>query len=354
MAQLNVTLGQLGKGIKIPIGLPIVLQVIGSLPRLRLVGMGFDLNKSFLLPTAMPGIKAIKSKYDEHPNSNMLIVGHTDTSGQDAPNLTLSLERANSIAAFLTDNTPPWEAFFEASTPGDKRWGLREIQMMLSIIPDANAPFYKGAIDGAQGPMTTKAIKDFQSANNLKPDGVTGKDTRKALIVSYMNQDGTSLPKGIAAKAHGAGESFPEVETGDGIRNADNRRVEIFFFDGPITPPQPADRLSRKGSTEYPAWLKQVTETVDFTGQDRAADAGVIFMQLFTENGVTPLAGKSYVIKSDDGVTTLKGTLDSDGRLKHKGIPNDDYTLTITGVAETCSALVLLNTQDDPQIRFLA
>jgi hypothetical protein len=51
------------------------------------------------------------------------------------------------------------------------------------------------------------------------------------------------------------------------VRDPDNRRVEVFFFDGPITPPPPG-KTSARGSTEYPRWLSQVGETVDFSADD--------------------------------------------------------------------------------------
>ena len=105
MAAINATPKQLGKGIKIPIGSPATITVVRSLPRVRLTGMFFDPDKCFLLPSAVPGIKGIKAAYDAHPGSNLLIVGHTDTSDQDEPNLALSLERADAMTAFLTDTT---------------------------------------------------------------------------------------------------------------------------------------------------------------------------------------------------------------------------------------------------------
>ena len=48
----------------------------------RLVGAFFDTNKCFLLPSAMTGIRKLVEVYDKHPNGEMLVVGHTDTSGR--------------------------------------------------------------------------------------------------------------------------------------------------------------------------------------------------------------------------------------------------------------------------------
>jgi peptidoglycan hydrolase-like protein with peptidoglycan-binding domain len=56
-----------------------------------------------------------------------------------------------------------------------------EIQTALK-----NANFYTGAIDGKIGPMTKKAIKAFQAANNLQADGKIGPKTWAALG-KYLN-----------------------------------------------------------------------------------------------------------------------------------------------------------------------
>ena len=40
---------------------------------------------------------------------------------------------------------------------------------------------YAGPIDGISGPQTKQAIRNFQATAGLQPDGVAGKQTRKAL-----------------------------------------------------------------------------------------------------------------------------------------------------------------------------
>jgi len=49
-----------------------------------------------------------------------------------------------------------------------------------------NAKFYTGKIDGKIGPVTKKAIEEFQKANNLKIDGKVGPKTWKVLS-TYLN-----------------------------------------------------------------------------------------------------------------------------------------------------------------------
>ena len=58
---------------------------------------------------------------------------------------------------------------------------VREIQTALN-----NAGFYMGMVDGNKGPLTKKAIEDFQRANNLEVDGKVGTKTW-AVLSPYLN-----------------------------------------------------------------------------------------------------------------------------------------------------------------------
>ncbi|MBW8888470.1 MAG: peptidoglycan-binding protein [Fibrobacteres bacterium] len=268
MTKHRLTFGELSEGLAFKVDDTHVITLLAT-RRVRLVGMFFDLNKCFLLPSAMHGIKEIKSLYDQHPKSNLLVVGHTDTSGKDDYNLALSLERAAAVAAFLTDDADAWLKFFD-NPAAEKKWGLREVQAMLSALPEGGPFFFKGKPTGVMDSATKQAIRDFQTDNGLTVDGIAGPETRKALVKAYMGLDDTSLPQGTTLTTHGCGENFPVDGTQDGKRDPDNRRVEIFFFDGPITP-APAGKTSGKDATDYPEWLKQVTHNIDVVlGQDSA------------------------------------------------------------------------------------
>ena len=172
---------------------------------------------------------------------DLLVVGHADTSGRDEHNLKLSLERADAIAAFLTDKADAWAGFFEDNQKHtSKTWGTREVQLMLATLPEGETPYLPPAgVDGVDGPQTKAAVRAFQQAKGLKVDGIAGPVTRKALIADYMALQDTSLPAGITLTTHGCGENFPVAETTDGQRSPDDRRAEVFFFDGLITPPPP-------------------------------------------------------------------------------------------------------------------
>jgi len=65
-----------------------------------------------------------------------------------------------------------------------------EIQTALK-----NAGYYTGAVDGKIGPITKKAISEFQKANNLKADGKVGPKTWELLKMHL-----TSKPQAAESK----------------------------------------------------------------------------------------------------------------------------------------------------------
>jgi len=135
---------------------------------------------------------------------------------------------------------------------------------MLGALPHGAAPYYAGPVHGRLDEPTRSAVKRFQADHGLTVDGEPGPITRRALVTDYMAIDGTSLPAGTEIERHGCGEFHPAVPTGDDTDEQANRRVEIFFFEGPIEP-RPRARCPRPGCPEYPEWLERTILTVDFT-----------------------------------------------------------------------------------------
>lgn len=70
---------------------------------------------------------------------------------------------------------------------GQKKSSVKEKKQIPDATPKRiqralrNAGFYKGPIDGNIGSQTKEAIKAFQKANDLKPDGIVGKRTWEKL-----------------------------------------------------------------------------------------------------------------------------------------------------------------------------
>ena len=61
-------------------------------------------------------------------------------------------------------------------TAAKTRLTIRQAQKALTA-----AGYYKGNMDGKEGPQTQKAVKEFQMASGLKGDGVIGPATSEAL-----------------------------------------------------------------------------------------------------------------------------------------------------------------------------
>jgi outer membrane protein OmpA-like peptidoglycan-associated protein/uncharacterized Zn-binding protein involved in type VI secretion len=249
-------------GVDAPVGELTTVEVVPRIRRGRLFGMLFEIDKCFLLPGAMQGIRGLTRYYNEHPGLHVLVSGHTDPTGDDQYNRDLSNERGQSVADFLTDNVDGWLAYY-SNGYYSKRWGVREDQHMLSALSDEAGPYYTGPIDGQAGAGTQDAVTRFQTKHGLAVDGVAGPETRRALVTEYMQQDETTLPPGTPLEVHGCGEFHPAEPSENPDVNAEDRRVEIFLFEGPVDPPA-QNPCPAPGCREYPIWRDRVFEDVDF------------------------------------------------------------------------------------------
>lgn len=266
-------------------GRPIVRR-LGALPRVvmaRIRGLLFQTNKCFLLPSAIPSLRRVRDVYVKNNPSELLVVGHTDTSGEPSINDPLSIERADAVAAFLKDDVEPWLDMYGTGKPESKRWGNAEDLLMIQTMPDFGAK-----------PPDVDPIRWFQTRHNDKPesqrrplaslkvDGIAGPNTRRQLAHDYMELDGATLGEDagfdIKITTHGCGENFPVDETGteldtapeDNRRDQLDRRVELFFFDAEfgIQPPPPG-KNSRAGSTEYLEWRRRAEQEHLFDVEDQ-------------------------------------------------------------------------------------
>ncbi len=241
---------------------PPQVRQIGAVPRVimaRMRGMVFDTNKTFLLPTAVPSLKRMRQVYEENLHSELLIVGHADTTGEPSINDPLSRDRARSMRAYLQDDVDTWLKNY--GLDGSEKWGPREDRLMIT------------AADGfTEREKDEDIVEWFQRTRDLKVDGIIGSETRRQLITEYMQLDGVNLiadPElNLIIESHGAGENFPLDETGleldqiaiDEVDDVFNRRVEFFFFDdefGVVPAPGAPD------GPEYLEWRKRAVENED-------------------------------------------------------------------------------------------
>lgn len=64
-------------------------------------GILFDINKSDLKAAARTNLQNLAASLVNNPQTNILIVGHTDNTGGDALNMALSIRRAEAVKAFI-------------------------------------------------------------------------------------------------------------------------------------------------------------------------------------------------------------------------------------------------------------
>lgn len=288
-------------------GAPMVISLQPSVERARLVRFFFDPNKTFILPD-LPGARnTLLELYQRHTPSKLLIVGHTDRSGDQAYNDQLSLERAETLLAYLRDDVDAWLEWYDSGVPKKKRWGSAEDLAMLGALPDGGE---------APEPGETPVFR-FQRTRGLKVDGIAGPETRRALVTEFLALDEATLPAEIEATVHGAGEHFPDTGATDGAREPDDRRAELFFFDADLgIQPPPPGKNSKAGSKEYPEWLRR-SELTDLAGRG-AGSVAIKLLDVLNQ----PLVGAPYKIKIGDDVRS--GRTDARGFLveTHVRLPN--------------------------------
>ena len=64
-------------------------------------GILFDIDKSDLRPVSQTNLAELAKILNKYPDTNILIEGHTDNTGTDDYNMTLSKDRAQSVAFYL-------------------------------------------------------------------------------------------------------------------------------------------------------------------------------------------------------------------------------------------------------------
>jgi hypothetical protein len=307
-------------GVKVTIGRSQDVSLPPRVFRGRATCMHFDTDKSFLLPSSVTGVRNIILFHERHPGMTMLVNGHTDLVGDAQYNLQLSVERAKAVAAYVQDKVDDWLPWYQSPNQS-KRWSYTEDQHMLATITDAaGTPYYAGPVTGVNDAATQAAARRFQIDNGLDSDGQLGPRTRRVLVGKYMSLDGTSLPAGAQLEIHGCGKFHPiDLTT---AADQDNRRVEIFLFDGPVDPP-PQDPCPAPGCTQYPQWVGNPLEDIDLC-QSQDFDVKVLVIDRVTQQ---PVPGAS-VTTSAPGVAAI--VVGGDGRGTLTNVPRGTWNVTAT------------------------
>ena len=64
-------------------------------------GILFDIDKSDLRPVSQTNLAELAKILNKYPDTNILVEGHTDNTGSDDHNMTLSKDRAQAVALYM-------------------------------------------------------------------------------------------------------------------------------------------------------------------------------------------------------------------------------------------------------------
>jgi outer membrane protein OmpA-like peptidoglycan-associated protein len=290
--------------------------------RVRLSGLLFDANKSFLLPQALPGIRTIVAVHRDYPSAKLLVVGHAE-GDEERAGPAIALERARALIAFITNQPLSWLQCFGAGTPARARWGTREVQLMLSALSPS---FYSGYASGMLDAKTKAALISYQKQRGLVADGRSTPATLKKLVADYMSIEDTTLISDVDPVPHGSQGHTDEDLTAAGLQ-PDERRLEVFFFEGKIVP-EPAGEISPAASPVYRAWRRNVVETRDYEHH------GIHVQVVDQDKQPMPFANVKL-----SGPTSDAAMADEHGFVSFFGLQAGDYTLT----AERAGCTVIEN-----------
>ena len=67
-------------------------------------GILFDTDKSDVKPAAQSNLQKLATSLQNNPNTNILIVGHTDSTGTAQHNMDLSIRRAEAVKTYIVSN----------------------------------------------------------------------------------------------------------------------------------------------------------------------------------------------------------------------------------------------------------
>ena len=221
----------------------------------------FRFDNSFVEPCMTEVLQQLAQYAADHSDQKLLIVGHTDKTGSNQYNQSLSERRARSVFAYLTfgrdaaASEAEWKTLRQRNLGGlpqiNDSWGTRQYQYMLQTLG-----FHSGNVDGDHGPITDESVRSYRRSKALPTGTAVDDAVWDALIHDYMAARSLAVPEsqflpnaqdgcdGGILKWLGCGEEsplpLPQPPTETPFRPY--RRVEMLFVQAdrlPCDVPQP-------------------------------------------------------------------------------------------------------------------
>lgn len=220
---------------------------------------------------------------------------------------------------------PTYQVPEDTIRAGDTGDDVKTVQSRLKELG-----YYRGRVDGKFGSGSVQALKAFQQAHGLEPDGAAGRDTYKVLFsVTALHAGTTATPKPTATPTPPPPTPTPEPlteentvliklgVTGQAVINLQNRLTALGYYQANVNGVCKADDVAAIESFQEKNGLK-VDGVAGYDTQSR----------MFSVNAITysgALAGgtvDTYVTlrkgDSGDAVRTLQQRLIELGYLKDK------------------------------------
>jgi outer membrane protein OmpA-like peptidoglycan-associated protein len=304
--------------------------------------VSFRFDRAFVEPGQRPVLRQAVTRAASG-SQHLLVLGHTDKTGSDAANLSLSQRRVDAVLAYLTAGNDPaaarqvWLGLRDSDS-----WGLREAQHMLQALGR-----YPGAIDGQDGPLTQDAVQATRCAAGLAP-GTLDDDAWSALIAGYLRQDAFTLDESILVKdaagtvvrGFACGESHPLPLPKPTVATAHRqyRRVELIFTpDGQLpAAATPADAVTWDMAAVGPAQIPVVSAepaliTVQgtITRLTRSADGTVKEASAANQHFVLITSDGEFKQGEQSTGEPLEAHADAQGAFSFTGLRAGWYTLEV-------------------------
>jgi outer membrane protein OmpA-like peptidoglycan-associated protein len=241
--------------------------VVGKLPSI------FSFRRTFPKPSSLPMLQEIARRAVQNRSLKILVIGHTDNTGDDGVDHKLSLGRAAAVAALLRGDAGFFRERFNSPDPLEK-WSWEEVQWMLSAIEVLGDPFYAGFVDGHRGDATGLALQSFQIFFGLQLTHLCDEKTLTKLIEEYVKVIGPKRPSPAQIEILGGGDWHPPRDFGpDGqqlsgaefsdVNQIGFRRVEVFLSNQFAPPPNTCAPSRHDACEAYLEWCASVEEVLD-------------------------------------------------------------------------------------------
>lgn len=223
---------------------------------LELAAVLFHTDGSVLLPyttgsnDAVGGLRLVLAAVlrfaSEQPGKRLLVAGHADSTGSAAHNLTRSRRRARSVYLYLAGERAAW------AQDADRHGTALDVQKILSWLTRHHGwDCDPGPLDGVFGPRTAGALDRVREAEGAAASGAPAGlrdwerffDLYERVLACQLGKTAEELA-GMRARLGftdppvlACGEHQPRVQRSvDGHAAAENRRVDLVFFDAGEVP----------------------------------------------------------------------------------------------------------------------